>query len=489
MDRTADTNTPAAAAGGLGRRAVRNSAVVLAARVASRLLALVIVIKTANYLQPHLFGQYQTLVNYTALVAIVVDLGFNTLYVREGARAPAELERYLDNVMSSKVILGLVGLGLLAAALQFPGLGGLLWPGFVLMLLTTYSTLLRGTFYALQQLGYEAVAIVLESVVLLVLVLAGIRAGAGVAYFLWAYAASYGFSCLYFMAVLTGRRLVQIRWRLDLDFLTRWFWNGIPFALTFAITTLYFKIDVPILQALKGDTEVGWYGFAYKPFEALLFVPQSMLNVVFPVMAIYYRDSPGSLRAATTKLFKGLALLGWPITVGTVVLATGLGSLLHMYPRFPESVVALRILGVGIFFMFVNNAFIAALTSSNRQWLFTWAALGSLAVNLILNALLIPPFGYVGASWATVITEAALAVISWYMVKRVLFTIPVLQLSWRVLGAGLMMGGVVFLLRGLHGWAVLVPVVVGAAAYVAALYLLRAVEPDEMDLARRAFRR
>ena len=486
VDETAGGRAPAAA--GLGRRAVRNSAVVLAARIASRLLALVVVIKTANYLQPHLFGQYQTLVNYTALVAILVDLGFNTLYVREGAREPAELERYLGNVMSSKAILAVIGLGLLAAALRIPGLEGLLWPGFVLMVLTTYSTLLRGTFYALQQLRYEAIAIVLESLVLLVLVLAGIRARADVAYFLWAYAASYGFSCLYFMAVITSRRLVRIRWRLELDFLWEWFWSGLPFALTFAITTLYFKIDVPILQAVRGSTEVGWYGFAYKPFEALLFVPQSMLNVVFPVMSIYFRDSPQSLRLATAKLYKGLALLGWPITVGTVVLAVGLGDLLHMYPQYPQSVVALRILGLGIFFMFVNNAFIAALTSSNRQWLFTWAALISLGVNLVLNAVLIPLFGYVGAAWATVLTELALGAAGWYMVRRVLFTVPVWNLSWRVLGAGLIMGGVVYLMRGFHGWAVLLPVVVGAAVYAAALYVLRAIEPDELDLARRAIR-
>ncbi|MGH7902778.1 MAG: flippase [Candidatus Dormibacteraceae bacterium] len=476
----------APSSGGLGRRALRNTALVLSARVISRLIALVTVIKTAHHLAPGGFGQYQTLVNYTALVAILVDLGFNTLYVREGARAPHELERYLNNVMSSKAILAVLGLIVLAGALRIPGLGYLFWPGFVLMVLTMYSTLLRGTFYALQQLRVEAIAIVLESVILLLLVLAGIRAGAGVAYFLWAYAASYGFSCLYFMVVITRRRLVRIGWHLELDFVARWFWTGLPFALTFAITTLYFKIDVPILQHLRSYQEVGWYGFAYKPFEALLFVPQSMMNVIFPVMSVYYRDSPRSLHLAVGKFYKALALIGWPITVGTVVLAAGLSGLLQLYP---QSEPALRILGVGIFFMFVNNAFIALLTSIDRQWLFTGAALGSLVVNLVLNFALIPPFGYLGAAWATVVTELALGAFGWYLVRRVLVAVPVWRLSWRILLAGLIMGAVIYWLRGLHGWAVLVPVAVGMVAYGGALHVLRAIDPDEVELARRALGR
>lgn len=479
----------AAPGGGLGRRAVRNTAIVLTARVISRLVALVTVIKLANHLSGGGFGQYQTLVNYTALVAIVVDLGFNTLYVREGAREPAELERYLGNVMSSKAILALVGLLLLAGALRIPGLSWLLWPGFVLMVLTTYSTLLRGTFYALQRLRYEAIAIVAESFILLALVLAGIWRGAGVAFFLWAYAAQYGFDCVYFMAVITAKGWIRIHWRLEPEFVIRWFWRGLPFALTFAITTLYFKIDVPILQHMRSYTEVGWYSFAYKPFEALLFIPLSMMNVVFPVMSIYYRDSPDSLWLAAQKFYKALALLGWPLTVGTVVLTTGLGVLLHMYPLYAESIPALRILGIGIFFMFVNNAFIAVLNSMNRQWLFTWAAVGSLAVNLILNFSLIPAFGYLGAAWATVLTELALGVIGWLMVRRVLSSVPVFGLSWRILVAGLVMGFVIFWLRGLHGWAVLIPVAVGAVVYVLALRVLGAIDPEEMELARRALGR
>lgn len=474
---------------GLGSRTLRNTALVLSARVASRLVALVTVLAIVNHLGDAGFGRFQTLVNYTAVVAVLVDLGFNTLYVREGARHPAQIERYLNNLLSAKALLSVVAFLVLAGALSLRGANyqGLILPAFVLMVLTSYSNLLRGTFYALQRLGFEAIAIVLESVLLLALVVFGIFSRRGVDYFLWAYAASYGFSCLYFLVVLIGNGLVRIRWRFEFDFVRRWFWSGLPFALTFVLTTLYFRIDVPILQFLRSDAEVGWYSAAYKPFEALLFLPMTMLQVVFPVLSVYHRDSPDRVFAATARFFKSLALLGWPVTVGTFVLTPGLIQVLHI--PFPQSEPALRVLSVGIVFMFVNNAFIAALNSIDRQALFTWAALGSLVVNVLLNVALIPLFGYMGASYATVLTEVALGIICWVLVSRELRALPVLALSWRVLLAGAGMGLALLPLRDAHGVRVLLAIAVGAAVYAVFVFLLRVVDRDELAIARRALRR
>src|SRR5207244_13643187 len=79
-------------------------------------------------------------------------------------------------------------------------------------------------------------------------------------------------------------------------------------------------------------------------------------------------------------------------------------------PLFPYTTLfrSLQILALGIFAMFVTNAFIATLNAVDRQGLFTWATFVSLVVNLILNLALIPFLGYLGAAWATVLTEVAL---------------------------------------------------------------------------------
>jgi O-antigen/teichoic acid export membrane protein len=468
---------------GLGSRALRNTVVVLAAKVVARLIALVTVIAMLQHLGAPRYGAFTTLVNYTAIVSVVLDLGFNVLYVREGARNRGEIQRYLRNVMSIRLLMAVVSLVILAALLSLAGLGNLIAPAFVLMVLTSYSSLLRNTLYAVQRLGYEAIAVVLESLILIVLVVAGIKTNQGVMYFVWAYAAQYAFSCVYFAVVLAVTRIATIGWRFEPALLRTWLWHGLPFALTFVLTILYFRIDQPIVYALRPHAEAGWYAAAYKPFEALLFIPMTLLSVVFPVLSIYHRERRQDLLAAVSRFFKALALIGWPITVGIFMLANPLTKVLHLYN---ESALALRILALALVIGFVNNAFIGALSASDRQSSFTWAAGWSLFANVVLNFALIPTFGYLGASWATVATEVVLFIAGWILTARHIGRVPVVLTIWRLVLAGLVMGAVVFPMRDFDGIAIAIPVVVGVGVYAGAALLLKAVTPDEIRLARRA---
>lgn len=481
---------PAVREGTIGTRAIGNAAMLLVARVASRSIALVTVFATANALLPAANGEFQTTVTYIALVSILIDVGFNTLYTREGARQPGEIPHYLRSVLSTRAIFALPAAVALALAMWFSGFQSLFVPAFTVMLLSAYSNVLRSTFYAIGKLNYEAVAILAEAVILFGGTLYGVFTHRGVAFFLWSYAASYGFSCSYFVAVIAIRRMVRFGWEFDLGFLRAWLPQSLPFALAFVITTLYFKIDQPILLHFRGLTEVGLYVFAYKPVESLLFIPVTLLNVAFPVLAVYHSDSPERLLNATNRFYRALLLMGWPITIGTVILAPGINGLFDRTGgQYGPSAAALQALGWGIFLMFVTNAFIAALNAMDRQVLFTWAALISLVVNVALNLFLIPAFGYLGAAWATNLTELALLITVWILVRRVLGPVPIIRLSWRILLAGILMGMVLFFLRSAHGWAVPVAILGGVVVYSAGLLMLRALEPEEVALLRRSLLR
>jgi len=476
--------TPLDPASGLGSLALRNTVLVLAAKVVARLVALVTVIATLNHLGAARYGAFITTFNYTAIVSVALDLGFNVLFVREGARHRAQVQRYLRNVMSARLFGAVASLAILAAALDFAHLGSLLAPGFALMLFTSYATLLRNTLYAVQRLGFEAVGVILESLVLLGLTLVGVYTGRDTTYFVWAYAGQYLFSCIYFAAVLALTRIARIGWAFELPLLRSWLWQGLPFALTFVLTTLYFRLDQPMVFTLRSASEAGWYGAAYKPIEALLFVPTTLLSIMFPVLSIYHRERPEALLVAVSRFFKALLLVGWPLTVALFVLAHTLTEALRL---FPQSESAFRVLALALGLAFVNNSFIGALSASDHQSSFTWAAGWSLVANLLSNILLIPAFGYVGASWSAVVTEIVLGLSGWILTARYLGRVDVFRLSWRTVVAGLVMGLVLLPLRQFSGLLIALPIVIGAAAYAVSLVVVGAVSSDEIAFARRAF--
>jgi O-antigen/teichoic acid export membrane protein len=103
-----------------------------------------------------------------------------------------------------------------------------------------------------------------------------------------------------------------------------------------------------------------------------------------------------------------------------------------------------------------------------------------------MNLALIPSFGYLGASWATVMTEIVLGVVAWTLTARHIGRVHVVKLSWRIVLAGLVMGAAVFPLRDLGGVAIAIPIVVGVAVYGGAVLLLRGVTSEEIGWARRA---
>ena len=487
QDETAPPQTSDAIApdstSGLGARALRFSILILLARIASRVLALVAVVAIGNALGDAGFGQLQTAITYTALVGAITDVGFTALYVREGAREHHMLTRYFNNVASVKLFLVAISLPALAACLWFAGIETLLLPGFALLVLSGYSLLLRSTLYALQRLNFEIAEIVPETAVILLMALLGAHLHAGPPFFLWAYAASSGFATVYFAVVLLATRTLRPRWRFESALLRSWVRAGIPLAITYLLTTVYFKVDVPILQHNRSYAEVGWYTFAYRPFEALLFIPATLRTVIFPVLSIYYRNAPNRVLASADKLFKGLAILGWPITVGLFLLAPQFIAALTS--QYPESAAALRILAIAVVFMFVDNTFAAVLNAIDRQKLFAYVALSGLVINLGLNLVLIPRFGYLGASWATVATEVCLVGIGWLTLRRVLGTLAVVRTCWRPLVAGVVMGAFVALMHP-HGRLALVAVtVVAAAIYVVMLVVLRTADGEERAIIRR----
>ena len=123
------------------------------------------------------------------------------------------------------------------------------------------------------------------------------------------------------------------------------------------------------------------------------------------------------------------------------------------------------------------------LNAINRQHLNAWATGLAAGVNIVLNLILIPFYGYLAASATTVVTEAALCVFGWWFVQRQRpdLRLPWLRLSWRVFVAGMVMGAVLYVLRSR---SIFISVPAGSIVYVVAIYLIRAIEPEEWALVR-----
>jgi peptidoglycan biosynthesis protein MviN/MurJ (putative lipid II flippase) len=110
-------------------------------------------------------------------------------------------------------------------------------------------------------------------------------------------------------------------------------------------------------------------------------------------------------------------------------------------------------------------------------------------VNVQLNLILIPPYGYIAASWVTVATEVVLVGVGWWLTAKNLGKLHLPSASWRTILAGAVMGVVLYPLRSVTGDAVLLVVLLGIAVYAAAAILLRVLTREEIAFLRSALGR
>jgi hypothetical protein len=88
-----------------------------------------------------------------------------------------------------------------------------------------------------------------------------------------------------------------------------------------------------------------------------------------------------------------------------------------------------------------------------------------------------------------VLTEVALALFGWFLTVRYVGRIPVFGGSWRILLAGVVMGGVLYPLQGVHGPATLLVIGLGGVVYGLAVLVLGGLDAQDRAMLRRALRR
>ncbi|MDQ6713414.1 MAG: oligosaccharide flippase family protein, partial [Candidatus Dormibacteraeota bacterium] len=350
----------------LASTTLRNSVLVVGARAVAKLAVFVVIVLLWRHLGADNYGRFATTIVYVTLVGIAADLGLQTVFIRDVSKDRTVLARYLANLLSARLLLSLLGFVILALALRLlsPTLFPYTLAAFVLLLTTSYSSLLRAVFYIRGRLGYEAIAIVAESLVLLALTLVAIQRQASWDAFLWVYSASYLFTCLFAFGVIRWGWQERVAIRLEPVFVRRLLAAGLPLALAFTITTIYAQLDIVLLQLFRNFQVVGWYSAANKYIDAVAWVPQSAMGAVFPALSLLAASDRRRLVFAYEKSYKMLAILGLPLAVGIGVTAD---SIVHVTRGFEQSIPALRILAPSVVLLFVNNAFIYTLTAINRQ--------------------------------------------------------------------------------------------------------------------------
>ena len=170
------------------------------------------------------------------------------------------------------------------------------------------------------------------------------------------------------------------------------------------MTTIVLQIDTVMLGYFKTLEMVGLYNAAH-PLAVFISMPlAAMLLIYIPVATSQYsRNLMDELRRNYTVLTKWLILVTLPLFL---VLALFPEAILYLFfgQGYLPAAMALRILSIGFIisnFLGPNGGTLIALGHTR---FIMWTTLATGTMNIVLNAILIPPLGMIGAAIASVVS-------------------------------------------------------------------------------------
>ncbi len=440
----------------------------------------------ARFLGPLGFGVWKVATNFVGFFRVLPDFGMAYASTLEISR---------DRSAAGRLTNGLLGFQGALSVLTIVLCGAIGWPLFhgsaafipvvilsVDLVLKSIKATLRFLLKSLERFDVEAISLLAERLALLGLGAWVLVARRSVVDFVLVFVAVRLADAAGLWAFISTR-VVRLRPSRDRPLWRDLLGKGLPFAYAGLVVTLIFQVDSVLLWR-RGALEVAWYGAPTSILEGLTMVPRILGYALIPVMASLVQTQPASVTALYRRGSKYLLLVSLP--VAAFGLLESHRFILWIFgPGYAPGVAAARILLPAAVFMFLSNFSETTLACIGRWRVIVVASTVTLALNIGLNLLWIPAYGFIGSSWATLITEAFYLAWTAVAVSRRGHGPSWLRLLAKPLGAAALFSAALWVARGLP---LLATAALASLAWVTGTSLLRVWDAKEQAALRELLR-
>ncbi len=457
-----------------------NTIISIIARIASMILALIIIALATRYLGEALFGEYIIILAYLYVFSVLADLGLYSIVVREISKEGADEKRIINNAFTLRFIGGIfifiVGifialffpytfetkLGIAIGAIGFWFLGN--------------SQVLMGVFQKYLRMDKVAIAEIIGRLAQFAFVVLVIWQDWG--FLAIVFALTLGGLVNFLFVFLFVRRYVRLSFIFDFNFWKKLLKESYPLALSAILVMIYFKMDTIFLSVMKPTSDVGIYGVGYKILESLIFFPAMFIGLVMPHLSRWAHLDKEKFKKISQKALDFLLVLIVPLIVGTLFLAEKI-IVLVAGKDFPESTDVLNILVFAVGVIFLGALFSNMMIARNMQkQLAKIYGLGA-AFNFGANLVFIPRYSYIGASLTTVATEILVTVLMIFVLYKSLEFFLSFKITLKAIFASAVMGCFLYFLRDYNLFILLG---IAVLSYFGTLLVIGGISKEDIEM-------
>ncbi|MCD6328418.1 flippase [bacterium] len=452
-----------------------------ASDVGRRLIGFGFTLFLANTLGASGFGKYGAILAYTQIFAVIVDAGLNSLYAREASRTGAKRQEIMSCLLTIKLILSVVMIALMASVTYaFTKVGWLSWTSadmaplaFFTLYWVLFSSidLVNAVYVERQKMAYDA-AVNLGHRLL--------SAGLGVVLVLMlgnVFAISAAYVIAAAAALIATCAIVTLRFKIlplpmwDPTRVKALFFEALPLMAYMLFASMFFRVDVVMLKEMTSEAETGYYAAAFRILEFTMLIPAAAALVILPIFARQFTQNKTRLAETAGNLTRLLFAAG--LVMG-FILSPLAGEIVPIFGKDfgLEAKLALQIVIWSAPLIYINYILIQLLVAARNQKMNAITAFCCMLLNIGLNYILIPVYGFMGAAAATIATECLLLVLSARFLRRHLPALRLLGHVTRVAAAGVIGGLALLLLRDANPF---LACLAALAAFLIGLFVFRGI--------------
>jgi len=432
------------------------------------------------------FGQYSIVLGFVGLFQIFAELGISQYVMREISRDRSLAPRYFWNLIALRMLLGLVGIGIITAGATVLHYSDAIVFGVFIQtssfLLAALDAPIKSVFSAHEKLGYVASLAVVGQITVMILGGAFLLSGLGFEMLILANLLSIVPQIILGLWGLRRYNFQLLPIQLNPK---EWFSiirHGLPFGVISLALTIDFSVDTFMLSLWQPDYVVGWYNVAYNLTRSLVFIFSGFMIAIVPSLSKTYVRDEATVQSWYYRAVKFGLFFSVPIAIGGTLLSLQLVHFLYN-ETFTPVADSLRIIIWDIpFLVFAGlGGQMTTIITAERTAARVYAI--SAVFNILANLFAIPNFSYLGASLVTVLTDILVA-IQFYILLRARLKLPnILPLVVRVLLAASVMALAVWAAQSIH---VLFAIAIGGAVYMIVILLVRFFDQTEWGMLQKA---
>jgi O-antigen/teichoic acid export membrane protein len=382
-------------------------------------------------LGPEAFGDLTAASVFLLFPVALADIGLATGVLREISVAPERTEHVLR---ASLPLRFLIAVGVLVAAL---GVSLVLpftdraqtaiWLGATGSLFTLLALGVQPFFQARLQMHVPVGATLAGRALTLALILGAFAADLGFSAVVLAYVvgAALSFAILFVVAA----RQISLRPLLVPDYWGTLVRGSLAIGIATGLFLSYYRIDTVLVALFRDSREAGLYGAAFKFVEIAEVLVAAIGVSVFPSFARLVATGDARIRVALQRSMDVILAFSAPILVGILLVADDLITV-SAGAEFAPAASALRLLVPYLAFLFVSAILIRIAAALHVDRYVLALALAVLVLNVALNVVLLPEYGYKVAALTSTASEACVAIALSAIVWRRLGFVPSLRYVW-----------------------------------------------------------